>query len=406
MRVRPDVSVVVIAYNDARRLPRAVASTLAQSLRAVETVIVNDASTDRTGDVAERLAAAHPGRVRAVHLPVNSGGCGRPRNTGIDRSDGRFVMFLDSDDLLDRHACLNLVAAAEDTGADLVSGLCTRVFLNRPPNARNRTRPWYPRLYERSAVYGSLGENPDLLYDTLSTNKAYRREFLDEHGLRFVERLHYEDLLFTAEAYLAAERTALIPHRVYNWLVKDAASGPSISNRRAELANFADRLEIHRRIDMLFALRGAHDLKRAKDVKFLNHDLVLYLRELRGRDPGHRARFLDLSAGYLAELDPRAFEDANPMAAIAAYLVREGDHAAAIAAAEHRPGHPELGAALLERDGRVFWGGRPPRGGLGRRVWTVTGFGFHLRPLRELCPGNTVTRLEVRDAAPAWPGTS
>ncbi|RSN71329.1 bifunctional glycosyltransferase/CDP-glycerol:glycerophosphate glycerophosphotransferase [Actinomadura sp. WAC 06369] len=397
MRVRPDVSVVVIAYNDARRLPRAVASTLAQSLRSVETVIVDDASTDRTGDVAERLAAAHPGRVRAVRLPVNSGGCGRPRNTGVERSDGRFVMFLDSDDLLDRHACLNLVSAGEETGADLVSGLCTRVFLNRPPDAKNRTRPWYPWLYERSAVYGSLSENPDLLYDTLSTNKAYRREFLDEHGLRFVERLHYEDLLFTAEAYLAARRTALIPHRVYNWLVKDAAAGLSISNRRAELANFADRLEIHRRIDMLFALRGAHGLKRAKDVKFLNHDLLLYLRELRGRDPGHRARFLDLAAGYVAELDPRAFEDANPMAAAAAYLIREGDHAAALAAAEHRPDHPVLGAPLAERDGRIYWGARPPRGGLGRRVLDVTGFGFHLRPLRELCPGNTVTRLEVRD---------
>ncbi|MFV2179613.1 CDP-glycerol glycerophosphotransferase family protein [Actinomadura sp. LOL_016] len=404
MRVRPDVSVVVIAYNDARRLPRAVASTLGQSLRAVETVIVNDASTDRTGEVADRLAAANPGRVRAVHLPVNSGGCGRPRNTGIDRSDGRFVMFLDSDDLLDRHACLNLVAAGEDTGADLVSGLCTRVFLNRPPGSKNRTRPWYPWLYERSAVYGSLSENPDLLYDTLSTNKAYRREFLDEHGLRFVERLHYEDLLFTAEAYLAARGTALIPHRVYNWLVKDAAAGPSISNRRAELANFADRLEIHRRIDMLFALRGAHDLKRAKDVKFLNHDLLLYLRELRGRDPGHRARFLDLAAGYLAELDGRALEDANPMAAIAAHLVREGDHQAALAAAEHRPGHAELRAPLAERDGRIFWGARPPRGGHGRRILDVTGFGFHLRPLRELCPGNTVTRLEVRDGCARMAG--
>ncbi|NED56594.1 glycosyltransferase family 2 protein, partial [Micromonospora aurantiaca] len=92
-------------------------------------VIVDDASTDGTGEVADGLAAAHPGRVRAVHLPSNSGGCGRPRNTGIDASSGRYLMFLDSDDLLDRHACLNLVAAAEDTGADLVSGLCDRVFL-------------------------------------------------------------------------------------------------------------------------------------------------------------------------------------------------------------------------------------------------------------------------------------
>ncbi|TDD90137.1 bifunctional glycosyltransferase/CDP-glycerol:glycerophosphate glycerophosphotransferase [Actinomadura rubrisoli] len=397
MEGRPDVSVVVIAFNDAGRLPRAVASALAQSMGGVETVIVDDASTDGTGRVADRLAAAHPGRVRAVHLPSNSGGCGRPRNAGIERSDGRYVMFLDSDDLLDRHACLNHVAAAEETGADLVSGLCERIFLDEPPGSKRRVRPWYPWLYRRRAVYGSLGENPDLLYDTLSTNKAYRRGFLEDNGLRFVERLHYEDLLFTAEAYLAAERTALIPHRVYHWLVKERTSAPSISNRRAEPANFADRLEIHRRIDALFALRGAHELKKAKDAKFVNHDLLLYLRDLRGRDPAYRARFLDLAAGYLAELDPRVFEAANPMPAIAAYLIREGDHAGALAAAEYGRGrHPELRAPLVERDGRVLWGGDPSPAAAGRRVLDVTDFGFHQRPLKELRPANTVTRLEMR----------
>ncbi|WP_433235898.1 CDP-glycerol glycerophosphotransferase family protein [Actinomadura nitritigenes] len=397
MRVRPDVSVVVIAYNDAARLPRAVASSLAQSLGGVETLIVDDASTDGTGEAADRLAAAHPGRVGAVHLPVNSGGCGRPRNVGVERSDGRYVMFLDSDDLLDRHACLNLLSAAQETGADLVSGLCDRVFLDVPKGSKDRVRPWYPWLYERSAVYGSLEENPDLLYDTLSTNKLYRRGFLEDGALRFVERLHYEDLLFSAEAYTAAARMALIPHRVYNWLVQDRRAKPSISNRRDELANFADRLEIHRRIDMLFELRGADGLKRAKDAKFVNHDLLLYLRELRDRDPVYRARFLDLAAGYLAGLDPVVFETANPLAAIAAFLIREGDRAGALAAAEYLPGRrSDLHARLVERDGRVFWGGTPPRGDLGRRVLDVTDLGFHLYPLGELRPAAVVTRLETR----------
>ncbi|GAA4237776.1 hypothetical protein GCM10022254_50970 [Actinomadura meridiana] len=398
MRARPDVSVVVIAYNDARRLPRAVDSALAQSLGGVETVIVDDASTDGTGEVADRLAAAHPGRVRAVRLPENSGGCGRPRNAGIEASTGRYVMFLDSDDLLDRHACLNLLAAAEDAAADLVSGLCERIFLDVPAGGKGRVRPWFPWLYRRRAVYGPLEQNPELLYDTLSTNKAYRRDFLDEHGLRFVEDLHYEDLLFTAEAYLASRRTVLIPHRVYTWLVRERAPAPSISGRRADPANFADRLEIHRRVDRLFARRGAHDLALANDAKFVNHDLALHLRELRGRDPDRRARFLDLVGEYLAGFDPAVFDQANPLPAIAAYLVREGDHAGALAAAEYDglADWPELRAPLVERDGRVFWGAAPPPGTLGARVLDVTGFGFHLRPLKELRPANTVTRLEAR----------
>ncbi|WP_329520269.1 bifunctional glycosyltransferase/CDP-glycerol:glycerophosphate glycerophosphotransferase [Spirillospora sp. NBC_01491] len=393
MRARPDVSVVVIAYNDALRLPRAVGSVLGQSLGGVETVIVDDASTDGTGEIADRFAAGLPGRIRAVHLPANSGGCGRPRNVGIEHASGRFLMFLDSDDTLDRHACLNLVAAAEDTGADLVSGLCARIHLDR---ATKRVRPWYPWLYERRAVYGSLPENPDLLYDTLSTNKAYRRGFLEDQGLRFVERLNYEDLLFTAEAYLAAGRTALIPHRVYNWLVERRAGEQSITNRRAELTNFADRLAIHRRIDALFRRNGAADLKLAKDAKFVNHDLLLYLRELRNRDPGHQSRVLDLAAGYLADLDPRVFDTANAMPAIAAYLVREGDHAGALAAAEYgRSRKHEIRADLVELDGRVYWGGTMPDPS-GHPVLDVTGLGFHLRPLNELRPANTVTALELR----------
>src|SRR5258705_10162186 len=99
MPARPDASVVVIAYNDAERLPRAVGSVLNQSLGDVEVVIVDDASTDATGRLADGLAAAHADRVRSVHLPENSGGCGGPRNVGIEHARCAHVMFLDSDDV-------------------------------------------------------------------------------------------------------------------------------------------------------------------------------------------------------------------------------------------------------------------------------------------------------------------
>jgi CDP-glycerol glycerophosphotransferase len=390
MRVRPDVSVVVIAYNDAGRLPRAVRSVLAQSLRSFEVVVVDDASTDGTGPIADRFAAAHPGRVRAVHLPENSGGCGRPRNVGIEHARGTRVMFLDSDDVLDRHACLTLVAAAEETGADLVSGLCVRSHLG--PQARETL--WYSRLYRRRAVYDSILDHPDLLYDTLSTNKCYRRDFLVAGGLRFVEGLHYEDLLFSAEAYLAAGRIAVVPHRVYTWYVEPDADRPSISNRRRELGNLADRLEIHRRIDRVFRAHGAARLKLAKDAKFVNHDLLLYLDDLCVRDADYRRRFLEVAAPYVAELHPGALEAARRLPAIAAYLVGRGDIEGAIAAAAFaRKKVPELRAELVEREGRIYWGEHHLQDGPGRDILDVTALGIHARPLTELRPATTVTEL-------------
>ncbi|ACY96795.1 bifunctional glycosyltransferase/CDP-glycerol:glycerophosphate glycerophosphotransferase [Thermomonospora curvata] len=388
--MRPDVSVIVIAYNDAARLPRAVGSVLAQSLGPVETIIVDDGSTDGTGEVAEQLAAAHPGRVRALHLPRNSGGCGRPRNTGLAQARGAHVMFLDSDDVLDRHACLNLVAAAEETGADLVSGRCVRT---RPDRPGDRGHAWYPWLYARRAVYESITQNPDLLYDTLSTNKCYRRDFLTACGLSFAEDVHYEDLLFSTQAYLAARRIALIPHRVYTWhWQQPRPDGGSISSRRAELRNFADRLEVHRRIDAVLRARGAADLKLHKDAKFVNHDLLLYLRELRGRDADYQRRFLELAAAYMAELDERVWQKANPMPAIAAFLLGRGDLEGALAAAEYGRGRvPELLTELTERHGRVYWGrleGHPAH-----PVLDVTDLGIHTAPPSRVRPVCTLTRL-------------
>ncbi|MEV5704757.1 CDP-glycerol glycerophosphotransferase family protein [Actinoallomurus sp. NPDC052274] len=389
MLLEPDVTVVVIVYNDAARLARAVRSVLEQSLPGVEVVIVDDASTDATPEVAARLAAAHQDRIRVFTLQANSGGCGRPRNVGIDAARGRYVMFLDSDDTLDRHACRNLVTTADETGADLVSGRCVRVFPDREQN-------WYPWLYRERRVYESVLDDPDLLYDTLSTNKCYRRDFLDRADLWFVDGLHYEDLLFSAQAYVAARRIVTIPHRVYNWFVVPRDDSLSITNRRAELRNFADRLEIHRRIDAVFHAHGADELARLKNVKFVNHDLLLYLRELRSRDPEYRRAFLELARSYLAELDPAVFAECNPLPAIGAYLVRRGDIEGAVAAADYaakRGRKPVLSVEPVERDGRIYWSGDHLQAALRRRILDVTDLGLHSAPLDAFDLGGQVTAI-------------
>jgi CDP-glycerol glycerophosphotransferase len=388
----PDVTVVVIVYNDAGRLARAVRSVLGQSLPGVEVVVVDDASTDSSAEVAGKLAARRPDRVRVISLPENSGGCGRPRNVGVEQARGRYVMFLDSDDTLDPNACRNLVRAAEETGAELVSGRCVRVLPEKEEN-------WYPSLYRESRTLTSILDEPDLLYDTLSTNKCYRRDFLMREELRFVDRLHYEDLLFSAQAYVCARKIAIIPHRVYNWVVIPRAQTLSITHRRAELRNFADRLEIHRRIDATFHAKGADDLVTLKNVKFINHDLLLYLRELRSRDPEYRQAFLELARAYLATMGTEVFEQCNQMTGIAAYMIVQDDLAAAIAAADHAPrrnGAQVLSTAPVERDGRIYWSDTALDTPAGRRILDVTDLGIHSTPLGTLRLGGRLTAMRLQ----------
>ncbi|MBE4740244.1 bifunctional glycosyltransferase/CDP-glycerol:glycerophosphate glycerophosphotransferase [Streptomyces caniscabiei] len=394
---RPAVSVVVIVYNDEARLPTAVRSVLEQTLRGVEVVIVDDHSTDGSYEVAARLAAEHPDRVRAYRLPENSGGCGAPRNAGIRETRGEYVVFLDSDDVLERNACRNFLEAAESTGADLVSGLCVRVHVD----TRNRKEvPWYPWLYTRTRTLDSVSELPDLLvYDTLSTNKCYRRDFLVEGGLRFPVGIHYEDLFFSAQAYAAARRITLIPNRVYDWNVVEKTASKSISNRRAEIANFAHRMEIHRRVDRLLADQGMTELKFHKDVKFLKHDLVLHLRDLPFRDAAYRQEFAGLARAYLASVDPAAYDEVEPIHAVCAYLLRMGDWDNLLPAVDTLTNRDKVSAPLVERDGRIYWCAEHldapgEEGESARRILDVTDLGYHARPVRQLFLRNELTEYE------------
>jgi CDP-glycerol glycerophosphotransferase len=390
----PDISVVVIVYNDARRLPVAVRSVLDQTLRNVEVIIADDCSTDDSYTVARQLAADHPGRVRAIRLERNSGGCGEPRNQGIAMARGRYVMFLDSDDTLERNACRNMLEAADRTGADLVSGLCVRVHTD---SRHDKRIPWYPWLYQSTRTVESIAELPDLfVFDTLSTNKCYRRAFLLENELTFPRGIHYEDLLFSARAYLAAGRITLVPNTVYYWHVAEKTTAKSISNRRHEINNFTDRLEIHRRIDAVLDRRALDGLKLQKAIKFLKHDLVLYLRDLPFLDDGYRHRFAELARGYIQDFPEAAYAQLDRVHAICAYLLLREDWDNLMPAIDTLINRDKISAPLAERDGRVYWCHQYLDDPKAREIMDITGLGHHGTPLERMFLRNLLTGYAVR----------
>ncbi|MEU9835502.1 CDP-glycerol glycerophosphotransferase family protein [Streptosporangium sp. NPDC048047] len=385
----PDVSVVVITYDDAPRLPRAVRSVLSQTLKNLEVIIVDDCSGDDTPAVAAALAREDP-RVRYVRLPVNSGGCGAPRNAGTDAAAAPYVMFLDSDDELPRHACKSLLLEAEATGADFVMGTVERV-----DEATGTTTLWYPQLFaERRVVHGVRAE-PELLFNCLATNKLYRRAFLEATGIRFPTGIHHEDIVWSTELFCHSKLFVVVPWPVYRWLLAAAPATTSISSRRHELENVRQRVTAAELTDRVLAVTGSLDLKEDKDFRFLSHDLRLYLGDLPRRDPEWIAAFAGIVVPYVDTLEPAAVRRASRAERVCVQLLREGRHEEAAVAAVELGGRQIPPRTVTGHGGRVFWGETVPATERGREELDVTESHLGEQPLASALLRHELTGLEA-----------
>lgn len=294
----------MIGYNDAAHVTDAVRSALAQGPAVREVIAVDDCSTDGSGELLAALAREDP-RVKPIRRAVNSGGCGTPRNDGIEATTSAYVMFLDSDDVLPPGAVDALLADAARHDAEVVTGLCVRREL---PSGRET--PWQPLLYTEPRLIARPELRTRLVHDTLCVNKLYRTDFLRRHRLRFPEgRFTYEDFVFTARVLAAGPRIALITDPVYVWNVRRSAAKLSISLDRSGIANWRARLEAHRQsVEILREARsasgdGGKRLARAARAKFVDHSLRMYARELTTRSPEYRREWWTATRAYLEGFD-------------------------------------------------------------------------------------------------------
>ncbi|MFI6660193.1 glycosyltransferase family 2 protein [Streptomyces sp. NPDC050523] len=205
---QPDVSVIIGAYEAMPYLVECLASVEAQTIDRgrIEVIAVDDGSTDGTGEYLEEFAARAAMPVTVIRQD-NSGGPSGPRNVGLGKAAGRYVFFLDADDRLGPEALERMVAMADRNGTDVVLGRVEGI--NRKP-----PRSMWDRSFDRTDVFSSN------IKFTLSAQKLFRRELLEQHGMRFDESLWTgEDALFTMEAYLRANGVSVIADHTCYYLV-------------------------------------------------------------------------------------------------------------------------------------------------------------------------------------------
>lgn len=171
------ISVVIAACNVENFIGAAVRSALEQTHPFDEIIVINDASTDRTGDIIDRLYLDHPELI-VVHHARNAG-LGPVRNIGIDKATGDYICFLDGDDYFLTDAVLRLRDQLLDQ-PDIVLYNYARFYPNGTvtPNVMSNllAAGRYRSVGARKALFGNLN---------VAWNKLYARNFLIRTGLRF-----------------------------------------------------------------------------------------------------------------------------------------------------------------------------------------------------------------------------
>ncbi len=181
-------SIVMAAYNSEKEIEKSINSVLMQTFKNYEFIVVNDASTDNTGDVIKKFH-----EIKLINHEENKK-AGGARNTGIENANGEYIIFLDSDDILaDKYVLEKIDKVISGDTPDIVylgfKSIGTRIQGDFIPNEHN-----------------SIKENRMLEWKYENVwDVCWRRDFLNKNKIRFVEKKYYEDFVFYYQGLLKSE---------------------------------------------------------------------------------------------------------------------------------------------------------------------------------------------------------
>ena len=202
------VSVIIPVYNAEKYLEKCVRSVMAQTLREIEIICVDDGSPDHSLDILKQLQAEDD---RIVILSQPNGGAGAARNNGLRHARGKYLSFLDADDFFEPDMLEQAAEAAEQYRADFVVFNSNQYHMDKDDFVEV---PWVLRTKDippyMPFTYRQLTDNVFKTFVGWAWDKLYRRDFVLEHDIWFQEQRTTNDMLFVFTALVVAKRIAVV----------------------------------------------------------------------------------------------------------------------------------------------------------------------------------------------------
>lgn len=232
----PIVTLVVPGRDIEAYAPAAIASLQAQTDPRWRAILVDDGSTDSTGEIFRAAAADDPRFDVLTHAHPH--GLGAARNAGLARVDTEFLGFLDGDDELTPNALERLTGTLTETGSDFVVGAYVRLRPNGGGYTPGRVQPWTSAATDPARRRTNIFEHPAASANIVAWSKLSRTAFWND--LRFPEAVAYEDQIVAQQMYVTAQAFDVIPDVVVRWRLR--AEGTSITQSRSQLPVLRDYL--------------------------------------------------------------------------------------------------------------------------------------------------------------------
>ncbi len=206
------VTVIVPVYKVEKYLNKCIDSILEQSYRNLEIILVDDGSPDKCGRICDDYAGKDS-RIKVIHK--ENGGLSSARNAALDVAKGDFILCVDSDDYIHSTMVEKMLAAAENTGADIV---ISSYYLHQ-----NIKLSIVDEIHDETIVMDKMTALDRLVADkeikSYAWGKLYRAELFA--GVRYPDGRNYEDIATTYYLFDKADKIIKIPEYLYYYLVRD-----------------------------------------------------------------------------------------------------------------------------------------------------------------------------------------